>query len=116
MAKPSPAPIAGYPLAVAADPSSTQAPCLGPGTSAAAISEALLPEDRARFQAALRAARRDRDLGAEQVALERWRGIALLQADPERYAATVRSVAARKSGHTRPDDEPLSVSRRVAGL
>ncbi|MDL5156091.1 DUF6247 family protein [Actinomycetospora termitidis] len=101
---------------MAADPSSSPLPYLGRGASVGAISVSLLPEDQARFHEALAAARRAGDPEAEQVALERWRGIALLQADPERYAATVRRLAERKTGRPVPPDEPLSVTRRVAGL
>lgn len=91
-------------------------PYLGRGASVGAISTSLLPEDRARFHEALDAARCAGDTEAEQVALERWRGIALLQADPDRYAATVRRIAERKTGRPVPRDEPLSVTRRTAGL
>ena len=101
---------------MAADPSSTGHPYLGPGTTAAVISESLLPEDRERFRAAREDARRRGDIEAERTAIERWRGIAILQADPDRYAATVRRVAERKTGRAAPPDEPLSVSRRAAGL
>lgn len=106
----------GYCSVVAADPASSPLPYLGHGASIGAISVSLLPEDRARFHEALDAAQRDGDSPAEQVAVERWRGIALLQADPDRYAATVRRIAERKTGRPIPPDEPLSVTRRAAGL
>jgi len=99
-----------------ADPSSAGHPYLGPGASAAVVSECLLPEDRARFQEARDEARRRGDVEAERTAIERWRGIAILQADPERYAATVRRLAERKSGRPVSPGEPLSVTRRTAGL
>ena len=101
---------------VAADPSSTGQPYLGPGVSVAVISSCLLPEDRERFDAAREEARRLDDVEAEKTAIERWRGIAILQADPERYAATVRRLAERKTGRPTPPGEPLSVTRRAAGL
>jgi hypothetical protein len=81
-----------------------------------AVSESLLPEDRARFHEARKEARRRGDVEAERAAIERWRGIAILQADPQRYAATVRRVAERKSGRPVPPGEPLSVTRRTADL
>lgn len=101
---------------MATDPASSGRPYLGPEASPAAIRECLLPEDRERFGQAYGEARRRGDVDAERAALERWRGIAILQADPERYAATVRRLAERKSGQPVPPDEPLSVSRRTAGL
>ena len=101
---------------MAADPSAPGRPYLGPGATAAAISEALLPEDRARFAAARESARRAGDLDAERVAVERWRGIAILQSDPERFAATARRLAERKTGRAVPPDESLAVTRRAAGL
>ena len=101
---------------VAADPSSTGRPDLGPGAPVAVISSCLHPEDRERFDAAREEARRLGDVRAEKTAIERWRGIAILQAAPERYAATVRRLAERKTARPIPPGEPLSVTRRAAGL
>jgi hypothetical protein len=101
---------------VSADPSSTGPAYLGPEAAAATISASLLPEDREQFRAAREDARRRGDIDAERTAIERWRGIAILQADPERYTATVRRLAERKTGRPVPPDEPLTVTRRAAGL
>jgi hypothetical protein len=101
---------------VSADPTPSGRPYLGPGATAAVVSDCLLPEDRERFLAAREKALREGDLEAERTAIERWRGIAVLQADPERYAATVRRMAERKTGRAVPPDEPLSMTRRAAGL
>ena len=101
---------------MAADPSAPGRPYLGSGATVATINEALRPEDRARFTAARESARRAGDLEAERVAVERWRGIAILQSDPDRFAETVRRLAERKTGRAVAPDEPLSVTRRAAGL
>lgn len=101
---------------MAADPAPGERPYLGPGASPATIGNCLLPEDRERFREACRGATVADDSQAQHDAIERWRGIAMLQADPVRYAATVRRVAERKSGRPVPVDEPLSATRRVAGM
>ena len=97
-----------------ADPTPAPGPYLGPRASPAAIAGCLLPEDRERFHDALAAA--DRGSEAEHHVIERWRGITMLQSDPERYRATVRRIAERRTGRPVPADEPLSVTRRAAGM
>jgi hypothetical protein len=93
---------------------------LGPGASPAAIRSALLPEDRAGFDeaydAALAEARTSRDLTGLFRMLERWRGIAALQADPKVFRDVARRAAEKLTGQASPQDEPLAVTRRKAGL
>lgn len=77
------------------------------GASPAAIHAALLPEDRADFDAdyerALGRARETRDLTELFTVLERWRRLAVLQSEPEVF----RRVAQR-AGEVRaePDTDP----------
>lgn len=91
-----------------------------PGASPAAIRDALLPEDRTAFEAAYRdmlvQARESLDLTELFRTLERWRRLALLQRDPVRFGSVVRRAAERLTGEQIPQDEPLAVTRRRAGL
>lgn len=104
-----------YGPVVVADPV-PERPFLGPGASPATIRACLLPQDRDRFSEAYAAASAAGDAAAQHEAIERWRGIALLQADRQRYAETVGRVAQRKTGCPVPDDQPLSITRRAAGM
>lgn len=98
----------------AADDSSGDHP-LAPGALPAVIRKHLLPEDRGRFDEALRAvANADED--AQWHCLERWRGIAMIQSDRESFTHLARHLAERKSGRPSPADEPLEVTRTKAGL
>lgn len=85
------------------------------GAAPAAIRHALLPEDRAEFDAAyteaLAVARETLDLTELFRRLEHWRRVALLQRDPSRYGSLVRRAAQRLTGEPVPEDEPLSVTR-----
>lgn len=91
-----------------------------PGATPAAIRDALLPADRAAFEAAyqqaLTRAREDLDLTELFQTLEHWRRLALLQRDPARFAAIARRAAERLTGTPVPDDEPLAQTRRRAGI
>ncbi len=91
-----------------------------PGAAPAAIRDALLPEDRAAFetayQHALTRARDDLDLTELFQTLEHWRRLALLQRDPARFASIARRAAERLTGDPVPDDEPLTQTRRRAGI
>jgi hypothetical protein len=93
---------------------------LAPGASPGAIRAALLPEDQAVFDtaygAALDAARESLELAALFALLERWRRIAVLQADRDNFRRVVRRVAELRTGQPVPADEPLSVTRANAGL
>ncbi|WP_028935481.1 DUF6247 family protein [Pseudonocardia spinosispora] len=93
---------------------------LAPGASPAAIRTALLPEDRAIFDAAYSAAldeaRASLDLTALLDLVESWRRIAALQADPNNFARIARRVTELRTGQPVPADEPLSVTRTKAGL
>jgi len=91
-----------------------------PGASPAAIRAALLPADRARFDAAygeaLAQARETLDLTELFKRLEHWRRLALLQSNPEDYRRVVRRAAEAVTGQPVPEDEPLEVTRTRAGL
>jgi hypothetical protein len=91
-----------------------------PGATPAAIRDALLPEDRAKFetayQHALATAHVDLDLTELFRCLEHWRRLALLQRDPERFASIARRAAERLTGEPMPDGEPLAETRRRAGM
>jgi hypothetical protein len=93
---------------------------LGKGASPQVIRSALLPEDRAAFDAAydqaLTKARSSRDLTGLFTTLERWRGVAALHSDPERFARVARRAAEKLTGQPSPDDEPLAVTRAKAGI
>lgn len=90
------------------------------GATSAAIRNALLPEDRARFDTAypraLAAAREELDLTELFRCLEHWRRVVLLQRDPDRFASIARRAAERLTGEAVPADEPLERTRRRAGL
>lgn len=88
---------------------------LAPGAAASVIREHLLPEDRGRFDEALRAVANE-DENARWHCLERWRGIAMIQSDRESFVRLARHLAERKSGRPSPSDEPLEVTRAKAGL
>lgn len=88
---------------------------LAPGAAASVIREHLLPEDRGRFDEALRAVAND-DENARWDCLERWRGIAMIQSDRESFTRLARHLAERKSGRPSPSDEPLEVTRAKAGV
>ncbi len=93
---------------------------LRPGAAPGAIRDALLDDDRARFDAAyqqsLSAARDTLDLTELFRCLEHWRRVALLQRDPDRFASIARRAAERLTGEPVPADEPLTETRRRAGL
>ena len=93
---------------------------LAQGASPQAIREALLPEDRPRFDEAFDAAiaelRRRLDLTVLFGMLEHWRRIAIVQSDRERFSALARRVAEQVTGAPSPVDEPLSVTRAKAGI
>jgi hypothetical protein len=93
---------------------------LGKGASPEAIRSALLPEDQTEFDsaydAALAEARTTRDLTGLFKMLERWRGIAALQSDPEVFRRVARRVAEQLTGQASPEDEPLAVTRAKAGM
>lgn len=92
---------------------------LAPGASPRAIAASLLDRDRAEFLAEydrlVERARVDLDLTEVLEMLEHWRGIAALQADPQRFARNVRRAAELITGEPVPDDEPLEVTRAKAG-
>jgi hypothetical protein len=93
---------------------------LGPGASPGHIRTALLPEDRARFDAAyelaLASARESLDLTELFRTLEHWRRTALIQRDPEEFRRVVRRAAQLLTGEASPVDEPLAVTRAKAGM
>jgi len=93
---------------------------LQPGASPRAIRAALLAEDRERFDeeysAALTEARTALDLAGLFRTLEHWRGVATMQADPERFARTARRAAEVLTGRPSPADEPLEVTRAKAQM
>lgn len=86
----------------------------------AAIRDALLPEDRERFDdaypRALASAGAQLDLTELFRCLEHWRRVALLQRDPEWFASIARRAAERLTGELVPAEEPLEQTRRRAGL
>ncbi|MGH3767913.1 MAG: DUF6247 family protein [Pseudonocardiaceae bacterium] len=93
---------------------------LAKGASPEAIRSALLPQDQSEFdaayEAALAEARTSRDLTGLFSMLERWRGIAALQSDPEVFRRVARRVAELLTGQPSPEDEPLAVTRAKAGI
>ncbi|MDQ2707528.1 MAG: DUF6247 family protein [Actinomycetota bacterium] len=93
---------------------------LAPGATPRNIRAALLPDDRAAFDAAytdaLDAARETLDLTMLFETLERWRRIAALQTDRGNFQRVVRRAAELRTGEPVPADEPLSVTRAKAGL
>jgi Family of unknown function (DUF6247) len=93
---------------------------LAEGASPEAIRSALMPEDRAAFDAAYGAAlghaRESRDLTGLFRMLERWRGLAALQRDPETFRRVARRAAEKLTGQPGPEDEPLAVTRAKARM
>lgn len=93
---------------------------LAKGASPKAIRSALLPEDRVAFDrayaAALDEARESLDLTGLFSMLERWRGRAVLQHDPEAFRRVARRAAEKLTGQASPDDEPLAVTRVKARM
>jgi hypothetical protein len=91
-----------------------------PGASPGAIRAALLPEDQALFDRAyadaLAAARDQLDLTELLRCLESWRRLALLQRDPDEFAALVRRTAEKLTGRPVAADEPLAETRRRVGI
>lgn len=90
------------------------------GASPWHIRSALQLEDRtafeAAYQAALDTARESLDPTVLFEVLERWRRVAVLQADPDRFTQVARRVAELRTGAPVPTDEPLSVTRATAGM
>lgn len=93
---------------------------LAKGASPEAIRSALLPEDQAAFDCsyveALGEARESLDLTGLFLMLERWRGRAALQHDPEAFRRVARRAAEKLTGQPSPDDEPLAVTRAKARM
>ncbi|MDQ2708265.1 MAG: DUF6247 family protein [Actinomycetota bacterium] len=93
---------------------------LAKGASPEAIRSALLPQDQNEFdlayEAALAEARTSRDLTGLFSTLERWRGTAALQSDPEVFRRVARRAAQRLTGQPSPQDEPLAVTRAKTGM
>lgn len=93
---------------------------LRPGAAPHDIRDGLLPEDRDQFDAAydqaLADARKTLDLTSLFTTLEQWRRLAVLQSDRANYRHAVRRAAELLTGEPVPDDEPLSVTRRKAGM
>jgi hypothetical protein len=93
---------------------------LSAGAAPATVRRWLAPEDAQRFldeyQLAIDDARSSLDLTTVHEVTERWRRIAILQTDAEGYRRTVRRAAELATGHPSPDDEPLEVTKRKAGL
>ncbi|MEQ3553169.1 DUF6247 family protein [Pseudonocardia nematodicida] len=90
------------------------------GASPRTIRAALIPEDRTRFDAAyadeLATARDNLDLTGLFAMLERWRRVAVLQRDPDRFDALVRRAAELRTGEPASPDETTAETRRRAGL
>ncbi|MDL5160591.1 DUF6247 family protein [Actinomycetospora termitidis] len=89
---------------------------LAPGAAPEVIREYLLPADRERFDAALSDARAGGGEDRIWNCVERWRGIAVLQADRRRFRRLARQIAERTTGVASPDDEPLEVTRAKAHI
>lgn len=93
---------------------------LAPGASPQDIRNALLDEDRERFDSAYRAAlvdaRESLNLTELFKTLEHWRRLALLQSDRANYRRTVRRAAELLTGEEIAEDEPLAVTRTKAGM
>ena len=88
---------------------------LAPGAGPEVIREHLLLEDRERFDGALAHAR---TAGDDKLwdCIERWRGIAVLQADRQKFRRLAREIAEDTTGHRSPEDEPLAVTRAKAHI
>jgi hypothetical protein len=89
---------------------------LAPDATPEVIRNSLLPEDRERFDTALTAARATGDENEVWTCIERWRGIAVLQADRPRFRRLARQIAERTTGVPSPEDEPLEVTRAKAHI
>lgn len=93
---------------------------LRPGAAPRDIRAALLPDDRAKFDAAYETAlaesRENLDLTGLFKTLEHWRRVAVLQSDREDYRRVVRRAAEALTGEAIPADEPLEVTRARAGM
>lgn len=91
-----------------------------PGASPAAIRAALLSDDQVLFDrayaGALATARDQLDLTELLRCLESWRRLALLQRDPDEFAALVRRAAEKLTGRPVAEDEPLAQTRRRVGI
>lgn len=79
-------------MTAAAEPEPGPHP-LAAGASPAVVTQWLLPHDAERFIAEYRKALDDTRTSLELEVVERWRGIAILQTDPESYRRTVRHAA-----------------------
>lgn len=88
---------------------------LAPGAGPEVIREYLLPEDRDRFDDEHAQARAAGDDPLWDC-IERWRGIAVLQADRHKFHRLARQIAERTTGHRSPEDEPLEVTRAKAHI
>ena len=90
------------------------------GASPAAIAGYLGAEDRDRFDAEYKAAlvhaRVTYDLAELHRVVERWRRMAALQVDVNGFRASMRAIAETLTGEPPPEDEPLAVTRRSAGI
>lgn len=86
---------------------------LGPGADLDVIREHLLPVEREQFDLEVRTAE---EAGDTWEIVERWRTVAVIQADRAGFAAMVRRTAERLTGELTPEDEPLEVTRRRAGM
>jgi uncharacterized protein DUF6247 len=89
---------------------------LAPGAEPEVIRQHLLAVDRERFDAALALAQASGDEDQLWTCVERWRGIAVLQADRQRFQRLARQIAERTTGEPSPDDEPLEVTRAKAHI
>jgi hypothetical protein len=89
---------------------------LAPGAAPEVIREHLLPHDRERFDAALASAQASLNEDQMWTCVERWRGIAVLQADRQRFRRLARQIAERTTGMPSPEDEPLEVTRAKAHI
>lgn len=91
-----------------------------PGASPAAIRAGLFPDDQVAFDAAyahaLSAARDQLDLSELLRCLEHWRRRALLQRDPDEFAALVRRASERLTGQPVPGGESLAETRQRVGM
>lgn len=102
-----------------AEPAGDRSP-LRRGPSPAEVRDRLPEPERSRFlaeyESALDDARRTLDLSAVFDAVERYRIIAMLWSDPEKFRRGIRRWAEIVTGEPVPDDEPFEVTRRKAGI
>jgi hypothetical protein len=89
---------------------------LAPGAAPEVIRGHLFPQDRERFDAALASAQASLDEDQIWTCVERWRGIAVLQADRVRFRRLARQIAERTTGVPSPEDEPLEATRAKAHI